>query len=300
MQRGGQGPGKYEVVAVGVVTHLDEHLRWMRRAGRVETTVAARAACLLRLSEHLGHDPATATEAELEAWQDTLPRHRIRNSTAMIRPYFRWLHQKGYRPDDPAALLVTPRAKPGIPRPITMADLTRALETAPPRVLPWLLLAAWSGLRAKEVAALRAEDFVHHDGRTFIRLTVTKGGRPRTSVVPGWVWAVLAPMLPASGPCWRRERGTGPVTAQHVSQLANNHLRAQRIPSTFHALRHWAGTEALEASGNLRLVQELLGHQDPTSTQVYTAVRPIRLHDLAESLPRPPGSRRLTVVRESA
>jgi len=49
---------------------------------------------------------------------------------------------------------------------------------------------------------------------------------------------VLAPLLSASGPCWRRERGWGAVTAQHVSQLFNTYLRGIGITDTLHSLRH--------------------------------------------------------------
>jgi len=99
---------------------------------------------------------------------------------------------------------------------------------------------------------------------------------------------------------WRRERGYGPVTAQHVSQLSNEYLRSLGITSTLHKLRHWTGTEALEASGNLRLVRELLGHAELSSTQVYTKVRPLALHRLAESLLRPPERPLLTLVKATA
>lgn len=179
------------------ISHLLEHLRWMRRAGRADRTIEMRRANLVYLYEHLGHDPLTATEAELEAWQDSMPRTAIRQKTSLIRPYFSWAQAKGYRTDNPAALLVTPRARRGIPAPIPVADLMRAVELAPPRILPWLLLAAWSGLRAKEIAGLQYADFEHVGGRTFLRLTVTKGSAPRTGVVPGWAWATMRPMLRA-------------------------------------------------------------------------------------------------------
>jgi len=282
------------------IAHLLDHLRWMRRAGRADRTIEMRRANLVYLQEFLGHDPAAATESELESWQDTLAPTAIRQKTAMIRPYYTWVHAKGYRPDNPAALLVSPRARKGVPAPIPADDLMRAVGLAPRRVLPWLLLAAWSGLRAKEIAGLRYPDFEHVGGRVFLRLTVTKGSTPRTGVVPGWVWTTIRPLLCTTGSCWRRERGTGPVTSQHVSQLSNEFLRSLGIGATLHKLRHWAGTEALEASGNIRLVGELLGHADLSSTQVYTRVRPLAMHRLVESLPRPPEHPLLTLVRATA
>lgn len=267
------------------ITHLDEHLRWMRRAGRSDRTLVLRRATLRHLAEFLDTDPFTATEHNLETWQDSHDMHQIRQRTSLIRPYYGWIHARGYRADNPAALLITPPPRRGTPRPIKFEDLARAVADAPDRIRPWLLLAAWSGLRAKEIAELRVEDFTHHDGRTYLHLTRTKGERPRTAVVPGWVWAEIWPMLPASGLCWRRERGFGRVTPQHVSQYANAYLHRIGIDATLHCLRHFAGTEALKATGNIRLVQEFLGHLDLASTQVYTAIAPVALHQLAESLP---------------
>ena len=282
------------------VAHLEEHLRWMRRAGRADRTITMRAAAMVYLAEHLGHDPITATAVELEHWQDSTPARAIRQKTSLVRPYYAWCQAKGYRSDNPTALLVVPAARRGVPRPIATADLLRAVELAPPRILPWLLLAAWSGLRAKEIAGLRVEDFTHRDGAVFVRVCHTKNGHERTAPMPSWAWSLIAPLLPGAGPCWRRERGFGTVTPQHVSQLANQYLRRIEITDTLHSLRHWAGTEALEATDNLRVVQELLGHLDPASTQVYTAVRPRRLTDVSESLPRPVEARRLRVAAASS
>ncbi len=279
------------------VSHLDEHLLWMRRAGRADRTITMRAAAMVHLAEHLRHDPITATEAELERWQDITPAHAIRQKTSQVRPYFGWCHAKGYRSDNPTALLVVPPARRGVPRPIATADLMRAVDLAPPRVLPWLLLAAWSGLRAMEIAGLRYDDFEHVGGVVFVRVRHTKNGGARTAPLPSWAWSVLAPLLASSGPCWRRERGYGSVTAQHVSQLSNEYLHGIGITDTLHSLRHWTGTEALEITDNLRLVQELLGHLDPASTQVYTQVRPRRLTEVSEALPRPEQSRGLRAVR---
>ena len=271
------------------VSHLDEHVRWMIRAGRSERTIRARRQALTWLRDYLHRDPFLATLSDLEAWQDSLPQHQIRNKTALVRPYFKWLHAKGYRQDDPATLLVTPPAKTGLPRPIGTGDLFRAVELAPDRIAPWLLLAAWCGLRAKEIAGLTGECFEHRDGAWFMHLTVTKGNHERVVPIPGWVWVRISRHVPESGPLWHRERGTGPVTAQHVSQYANDHLHKCGVRATLHTLRHWHATEAYEACTDLRAVQDLLGHRDSATTAVYTRVRPERLVSVVESLPTPPG-----------
>lgn len=270
------------------ISYLDDHVRWMIRAGRAERTIRTRRQHLQYVADFLHADPFHATEHDLETWQDSLPQNQLRYKTAVIRPYYHWVHAKGYRTDNPAALLVTPPARPGLPRPIGTDDLFRALDLAPDRIEPWLLLAGWCGLRAKEIAGLTADAFMHHDGHWFMHLTVTKGGYPRIVPIPAWMWPRLEPYIPQHGPLWRRERGTGPVTAQHVSQYCNDHLHKCGVRSTLHALRHWYATEASEESTDLRAVQELLGHRDAATTAIYTQVRPHRLAHIADRLPRPP------------
>lgn len=271
------------------VSYLEEHVRWMIRAGRTERTIRARRQGLHLLREYLKRDPAIATLDDLEDWQDSLPQHQIRLKTALIRPYYAWLHAKGYRTDNPAQLLVTPPAKPGMPRPIGTDDLFRAVELAPRRIEPWLLLAAWCGLRAKEIAGLTAGAFHHRQGHWFIHLTITKGNRERIVPMPVWLWPRIAPHIPERGPLWQRERGNGPVTAQHVSQYSNDFLHKVGIHATLHMLRHWHATEFYEASNDLRATQEQLGHADSATTSVYTRVRPEKLALVADSLPVPPG-----------
>lgn len=193
----------------------------------------------------------------------------------------------GLRADNPTALLVSPKAGKRLPRPIAFEDLQRAVLTArSPRVQAWLILAAYAGLRAKEIAHLERDCFdPDADGTVFIRLTRTKGEHPRVSALPAWAWQLIQPALASEGPCFRRERGTGPVTAQQVSQLCNDWLHKSGTPSTLHSLRHWAGSSGIEVE-DIRVVQEFLGHSDPSMTALYTAVYPRRIGAMVNSFPR--------------
>lgn len=239
------------------------------------------------LADHLRRDPVDVTMAELEDWQDSVPLAQMRYKVAMIRPYYDWLHKRGIRVDNPAALLVTPRAKRGLPRPITFDALERAMRTAPtPRLQAWLLLAAYAGLRAKEIAHLERECFEPiPGGGVFIRLTRTKGEYPRFSALPGWAWEQIRPALAPSGLCFRRERGSGPVTPQQVSQLSNDWLHKSGTASTLHTLRHWAGSEGIDVE-DVRVVQQFLGHTNPGTTAIYTAVQPRRIAEMVNKFPR--------------
>lgn len=270
----------------------------MLRAGRADGTVKKRRMYCQYLYDFLGRDPFYASESDLENWQDSLAREQIRNYTLMVSPYFGWVHAKGLRSDNPAKLLVTPKAKRGIPRPVDIDDFTTAVGLAPDRLVPWFLLAAYAGLRAKEIAFLWVEDFHPDGGAVFIHLRRTKGERERVTVIPVWVWEAIRRDLPDTGPCWHRARGTGPVTPQQISQSCNDHLRKCKINKTLHCFRHWAGTQASETTGDLLLVQSFLGHADPAMAAVYAQVRPQRLAKMVEQFPRIELPERL--IRETA
>lgn len=87
------------------VSHLDDHLDRMRRAGRSPDTIRARRRALARLAATLGFDPADATADDLRRCCTVLaerctPR-TARMTVLLARPYFRHLQAKGYRPDNP-------------------------------------------------------------------------------------------------------------------------------------------------------------------------------------------------------
>lgn len=286
--------GQYEAP----ITALSEHLRWMRRAGRSNSTIKSRRMVMCWLHEWLGRDPVDITTAELENWCDSMELSQVRWKVAMVKPYYKWIQARGIRTDNPTVLIITPQERRRRPRPIDTSTLMDAIVHAPPRILPWLLLAAYSGLRAKEICYLRREDFVHADGHVYLELTHTKGDRERTGATPDWVWDILSTLLPARGRCFGGMHGQE-LTPKALSAAANRYLLSRGTRSTLHTLRHWTGTNALDSTDNLRLVQELLGHASPVSTALYTLIAPERLHETVESLPRPDFARQYPIALAS-
>ncbi|MCD2191683.1 tyrosine-type recombinase/integrase [Actinomycetospora soli] len=285
-------------------THLEEHLHGMRRAGRAKGTIVARRRAVSRLAEFLGHDPLTATLDELEAWQTAqLDRHphpgtdqkavetrygNVRVETALLRPYFRELHARGLRQDDPCRMLALPPAKHALPRPIRQAELDLALADPPQHLRPWLLLGTL-GLRCVEIARIRGEDLrIGDDGRRYVTVN-GKGGRKRDLGIPTWMWPELAPQWPAEGEGWRKLRGEGFYNAHLISHYVAKYLQSLGIESSMHKLRHRAATEALRQTGNLRVVQQLLGHTNLASIHVYTLVENDEVADVLELMRRPAG-----------
>jgi integrase/recombinase XerC len=150
-----------------------------------------------------------------------------------------------------------------------------------------LALLYGSGLRISEALGLRRVEFGGGD-----TLTVTgKGGRERMVPVLPQVsrlvadYIALCPYkLAAAGPLFVGAKG-GPLSPR-VVQLAMAHLRgALGLPETAtpHALRHSFATHLLARGGDLRAIQELLGHASLSTTQIYTAVDVERLIEVYRS-----------------
>lgn len=216
-----------------------------------------------------------ASEASLMDWRRRL---RVADATVIsyvshLMGFYEWACGQGLRGGNPAAKLPVPPRRRRLPRPIGDADLFRAVTYAPARILPWLVLAAWCGLRACEIARLRREDVLDTAAVPVLLLTATKGGRQRAVPLAPYALEVLrAAGMPAKGYLFRRCDGRhGPNTPQLVSKLCNDYLHSCGIAETLHQLRHWFGTQAYRCSHDLRAVQELLGHASPSTTAGYAA-----------------------------
>src|SRR5690606_22330993 len=91
--------------------------------------------------------------------------------------FYRWCVVEGYRDDDPTMRVPRPKLPRNLPHPIPEDDLARAIALAEPtRVRPWLMLAAYAGLRACEIAPLRGEDLWWHTDPPLLVIQQGKGG----------------------------------------------------------------------------------------------------------------------------
>ncbi|RBY82709.1 integrase [Blastococcus sp. TF02A-26] len=174
----------------------------------------------------------------------------------------------GYRSDNPVDRLHKPRGVKRTARPITTAQLERVLATVNRRrTRAMVLLGAYQGLRAHEIAKFRGEDI---DGPWLS--VVGKGSKPARLPLHPAV-AAIAHDFPRYGWWFPAHRGPGPVSGNSVSNTISKLMRRAEVNATAHQLRHWYGTEVLRASGgNTRIAQELLRHESLTSTQIYTFV----------------------------
>jgi integrase len=196
-------------------------------------------------------------------------------------------------PSSPASGLPGPKRPRRLPRPVDFDDLVRAVTAAEGALRAQLVLAAWAGLRACELARLRTA-YVTLTGRhpnIFVAADATKGSAERTVPLCPYAVSEVQAYRPPPGE-WMfgpADGGPGHISPWRVSQQASQHLHDLGITATLHMLRHWFGTEYYLASGNdLRATQDVMGHLSPETTALYTRVRPARAEAAAARLPAPP------------
>ena len=274
---------------------IARHLEWMRLRGLAEDSIYQRGRGLARLIAALPVPLLEADAAMLAVWRAalTVTPAVVCTYVGDVRQFYGWAADEGLISVNPAARLITPRVGRRLPRPIGEAQLRAALESAPPRVRPWLVLAAWCGLRAKEIAYLSRENVLDtaEEPAILIAEDATKGRSERIVPMSPFVLAELrACGLPGAGWVFRRMDGQYGANRPHiVSQLANKHLHDCGIPMTLHTLRHRFGTQTYQSSGrDLRTVQEMMGHAHPSTTANYVAYSNANARRAVNALPVPP------------
>jgi integrase/recombinase XerC len=256
------------------------------------------------LAEHLGGPPslkalADLTPADVRAFMAArraadIGSRSLMRSLAGVRGFARYLERGGKGKIGALAAVRAPKIGKTLPRPLAAAAAKRLADpdlAAGDEREPWihardaavLALLYGSGLRISEALGLARADFGAGGGDA---LTVTGKGRKQRMVpvlpqVAKLVDDYLARCpydLPQDGPLFVGARG-GPLSPR-VVQLAMARLRgALGLPETAtpHALRHSFATHLLARGGDLRAIQELLGHASLATTQIYTEVDADRL-----------------------
>ena len=219
----------------------------------------------------------------------------LMRSLAGIRSFARFMEKNQRGNVGALAAVRTPKIAKTLPKPLAIASARSITDTAlragEPRE-PWILardaavlgLLYGSGLRISEALGLRAKDFPA-PGKGDVITVTGKGNKKRMVPVLAQVsklvddYRKLCPYEPADDdPLFFGAKG-GPLAARIV-QLAMAGLRgALGLPDTAtpHALRHSFATHLLTRGGDLRAIQELLGHASLSTTQIYTAVDTERL-----------------------
>lgn len=243
----------------------------MEAEGKSGETIRLRLLAV-SLAARTGHCRVDAiTTADLRAWLaaygNVSTQATYYNSLAAFHLY---LQREGLRADNPNGLIRRPRPPKGRPRPCSTPALHALVASAGPKGRPKVILAAWQGLRAAEVARVRGEDLDLDAGTLRVR---GKGGRER--VLPLHPAVIeLAETMPVRG-WWfpSPTRAHRAVLPSAVTGAVKQACRAAGMPAHgAHPLRHWFATWAVRSGADLRTVQELLGHSSLATTAIYTEV----------------------------
>ncbi len=263
------------------------------------------------LAEHLGERVTLAalsglTPTDVRGFMaarraDGIGGRSLMRSLAGTRSFARFLEKNHKGKIGALAAVRTPKIAKTLPKPLAVAsakDITDTALRAGEEREPWILardaavlaLLYGSGLRISEALGLTSKEFPAPGKGDAITVT-GKGNKQRMVPVLPQVaklvaeYRALCPYAPADGdPLFFGAKG-GPLSAR-VVQLAMAGLRgALGLPETAtpHALRHSFATHLLARGGDLRAIQELLGHASLSTTQIYTAVDTERLMEVYRS-----------------
>lgn len=271
---------------------IARHLEWLTARRMSARTRQSRLRALILIERQLETELMAATPAQLLDWAAAAAQRLAPETTAgyvsHLRGFYRWADRL-----DLVSALPVPKRPRRIPRPISNRDLATVVLTAPARIRPWLVLAAWAGLRAQEISRQRREDLADRASPRVIVVTAyaAKGGRERIVPMSDFVAGELGRsgwLAGRTGWCSPLLDGrSGHIPAWLVSKLAGEHLHDCGIPMSLHNLRHWFGTSSWRESRDLRLVQEWMGHADPKTTAGYTAWDRPGAVDIINALPTP-------------
>ncbi len=225
-----------------------------------------------------------------------------------VRQLHRFLYAEGHRPDDPTAALKGPRRARPLPKTMTIKDVDRLLAAArepldnaesPPgeklraaRMSCLLELLYATGLRVSELislpmaAARTRDDFliVRGKGNKERLVPLTDAAKRMAQIYLG---LMARPGRPLSSHLFPADSESGHLTRQAFARDLKLIAAAAGLRADFvspHVLRHAFASHLLQNGADLRVVQELLGHADISTTQIYTHVLDERLKAMVRDL----------------
>jgi integrase/recombinase XerD len=283
--------------ALNTLTSYERDLNDLREFLATRNTPVADATTS-DLSAYLGHLSAQGFAASSQA-----------RRLSCLRQFYKFLYSEGLRGDDPTSILDSPKKGRALPKLMSVADVSALLSQAQKeaetegagqlsRIRMHLLLELLyaTGMRVSELVSLPAT-VLRHEGRflmirgkgnkdRMVLLSRTameamdsydqarKKLAPKVEGKPDSVW-----LFPSNGKEGHLPRQ---VFARDLKDIA---IRAGLTPSAIspHVIRHAFASHLLQNGADLRAVQELLGHSDISTTQIYTHVLEERLQELVQT-----------------
>lgn len=255
---------------------------------------------LFHYCESIDCDPVHITQEQLNefVYQNFSAQSNSRTQARVlsgVHSFYRFLMYHHYRDDDPSELLETPRIEKHLPQVLTLEEIDRIVtaidlskdEGHRNRAIIEMLYG--SGLRVSELVGLKLSDMYREEGYMLIH---GKGSKQR--LVP------ISPEAEKWFSYWMEDRSLLDIKPEYKDIAFLNHYGRQLtramiftiirnlaakagIEKTIspHTLRHSFATHLLQNGANLLIIQQLLGHEDITTTEIYTHVD---IHDLRKAI----------------
>ncbi len=225
-----------------------------------------------------------------------ISRRTAARKLATLRSFFRFLCREGLFPSDPTVGLRTPRLEKRLPHFLDLEQVTQLMESPPgdgvlglrDRAILETLYS--TGMRVSELVSLNTSRIDFSGG--FLKV-MGKGRKERTVPVGEKALQALSRYLDKRSELFRRERQDifpdkealflnnwgGRLTARSIIRMVQKSVKkvSSELKITPHNLRHTFATHLLNAGADLRAIQELLGHVNLSTTQIYTQVSTQRL-----------------------
>ena len=241
------------------------------------------------------HDPVDVSYADLRSFlasraEAGLASRTIARGRSALRTYFGFLVAEGHLTEDPTERLEAPRISRALPDVLSYREVKAILDSASSihpeayanaeRDTAMLETLYGSGLRVSELIGLRVRDLSLDEGLISVH---GKGDRHRIVPIGGRAVRVLRRYLRGRRPELDRGQSGGvvflnqhgrPLSRMGVWKIIRKHVRNAGVDRdvTPHTFRHSFATHLLEGGADLVAVQEMLGHADISTTQIYTHV----------------------------
>lgn len=272
---------KRRILLADFLRYGTDDRRWSRATQRVYAYWLSRFIDWLAANGRPGIDEATRQDVRdfYNTTKNTVATRQLVQKA--LRGYYTWLMDEDVRPDNPAARLPRMPVAKRVPKALTADQAAHALEAARiegPRTYAAVACMLYAGLRAGEVCGLPWEAL--EDSR-WLRV-IGKGNRERVLPVHPELatalaaWQKVAPVSRWMFPAPRDEdRSMDYKVSRYMVRKVG---QAIGLPALHpHQFRHTYGTELMNATGDLALTQDAMGHATPATTRIYAQVRPARL-----------------------
>ena len=288
----------------------DQFINYLRlERGLADNTIQAYSRDLIKFTQFLEKsdlNPLQISRDQISEYAGTLRKglsaRSVARNISATKMFFRFLTSEGYIKENPARLLETPRLSRRLPDVLSMAEVERLLARPDPstplgkRDCAMLELLYATGLRVSELVGLKVLSINLESGHV---RTFGKGSKER--LVPMGGKAIQAVREYVSNGRFQLLKGANlpylflnfrgcPLTRQGFWKIIKKYGKEAGIQKeiTPHSIRHSFASHLLEAGADLRSVQVMLGHEDISTTQIYTHVTRKRLKELhTKCHPRP-------------